>query len=244
LLTGTFPTRRPSAPTEFPKGPSALQRRGERASPNVQGMGPKGGGHRRPATPQGGCRPRLAPKSLAATMAIGQQPTDLTSADRETRRASATQAARTRPEGGPTPPWGRSTPRHRPGRSVSRRGTRHRGGHAERKGAENRRKPPLTQPRNGARVTGPGTPPTKGAPLQWSDSQKSPSAKASDAAGPGDHPSENPPAGQGTQIQHRTASRRIGPRGSPKQGSHPAGQGWQIQRHTAPRRVGPGGPPK
>jgi hypothetical protein len=68
-------------------------------------------------------------------MAISQQPTDLTNTHREIDRISATPAAGTSPKkGGPTtPPEGQHTPKHRPDRSVSRRGTRHREVHAERK---------------------------------------------------------------------------------------------------------------
>ena len=53
------------------------------ASPNAQSMGTQGGGHRWPATPESGCRPRLTPKSLVKAMAISQQPTDLTNTHRE-----------------------------------------------------------------------------------------------------------------------------------------------------------------
>src|SRR6516225_2590325 len=69
-----------------PSSPGRLPPRGEGASgasPDTQSMGAQGGGHRRPATPQGGCRPWLTPESLAAAMAIGQRPTDLTEAERE-----------------------------------------------------------------------------------------------------------------------------------------------------------------
>jgi hypothetical protein len=132
---GESPIRHPSAPTEFPRGPSVLQRRSERTSPNVQSMGPQGGGRRWPTTPQGGCRPRLTPKSLVAN--DGHRPTTHRPHQHlpKNRSGFGDPSGWNQPrKGGPTIPLeGHHTPRHRPDRSVSRRGTRHREVHAERK---------------------------------------------------------------------------------------------------------------
>jgi hypothetical protein len=137
-------------------------------------------------------------------MAIGQQPTDLTNTHRETDRVSATPAAGTSPEkGGPTtPPESQHTPKHRLDRSVSRRETRYREVHAERKErAKARKKCLLTQPWNGARKSPAPAHPLKGAPLQWLDfaESKSPSERASDASDPG-ATRKGPPDGSGPQI--------------------------------------------
>jgi hypothetical protein len=90
---------------------------------------------------------------------------------------------------------------HRPGRSVSRRGTRHR------KAPANKGKAPngATIQRDhgtGKRVIAPDAPP-KGAPLQWLG--KSPSETASDAADPGATREGGRPAGQGPVFASRGA---------------------------------------
>jgi hypothetical protein len=138
-------------------------------------------------------------------MAIGQQPTDLTNTHRETDRVSATPAAGTSPKkGGPTtPPEGQHTPKHRLYRSVSRRETRHREVHAERKECAKARKN-VCQRNHGTGHAShrPQRTPSKGAPLQWLDFAecKSPSERASDASDPG-ATQKGPPDGSGPQIR-------------------------------------------
>jgi hypothetical protein len=172
-------------------------------------------------------------------MTIGQQPTDLTNTDRKTGRASVTPAAGTRPEGGSSKPPGATAPP-----SIALAGAYHGEGRAIEK--RMRKGKTWIQTSIGAAtergtVHRPRHAPSKGAPLQWPDF-KSPSERASDAAGPG-ATEKGPPGGSGhTDSHHATgegldetatdaagpgATQRGPPNGSghanPDESQHPTG---------------------
>jgi hypothetical protein len=102
-----------------PSSPGDLPPRSERArkrTPTSVAWDPKEEDTIGQSRPEGGYRPRLAPKSLAATMAIGQQPTDLTDANREPVGPRRPQRQGRAPKGVLNTAGGHRTPRHRPGR--------------------------------------------------------------------------------------------------------------------------------
>ena len=203
-----------------PSSPGRLPPRGEGASgasPDTQSMGAQGGGHRRPATPQGGCRPWLTPESLAAAMAIGQRPTDLTEAEREPLGLRRPPAAGTRPSkrGGPT--------NHRvPSRlRASPRPERITAGDAPSKGAckqgkSAERRDDTARPRNGQASHRPRRAPKGRAPPMAGQKPERNSLRRS---GPGGHPGRGPPGGSGPGVR---ITRCEGPR---RKGRDVAGPG-------------------